>query len=188
MSTGSLPSPKTAHLSYGSSLAKGIMVATFMLLPAAAFAQTPALTSDARATFQTLQGSSIPRADVFAGVGIWNEEGHSLTGLHLAGALRTGRHFAVVGDLVFYEQSTRTIMGGVRVYGNAPRLSVFGQFLVGSAPLDDIAFQPGFGVDIHLGRRAAVRAAFDVKISGDDGSTYIGSRFSTGLVIKLGRQ
>jgi hypothetical protein len=58
---------------------------------------------------------------------------------------------------------------------------------VGSAPFDDIAFQPGLGVDVHISSRAAIRAAFDVKLSGDEGF-YLGTRFSTGLVIKLGRQ
>ncbi len=79
-------------------------------------------------------------------------------------------------------------MGGVRVHSTGQKVSLFGQFLVGSAPLDDIALQPGIGVDVQLGKHTALRAGFDVKISGDDGSTYVGTRFSTGLVIQLGRK
>jgi hypothetical protein len=85
-----------------------------------------------------------------------------------------------------YEDRT-TLMGGVRVQSSG-RHTVFGQVLIGSAPLDDIAIQPGIGVDVRLSRRAAVRAGFDPKISGDDGSTYVGTRLSVGLVILLGQQ
>jgi len=78
-------------------------------------------------------------------------------------------------------------MGGVRVYGTRPRVSIFGQFLVGKAPFSAFALQLGLGVDLNLSRHAAARAAFDVKISGDDGKTFVGTRFSTGIVVKLGR-
>ena len=172
------------------------------LLPATAGAQTNAISPFAVVN-QATGTASVPRGDVFGGVAFWNEDEHTFTGLHLSGAFRTGRHFALVGDLAFYDglaivpslpmevtyhERFTTIMGGVRVYGTGQKVSLFGQFLVGSAPLDDIAFQPGVGVDVQLGRHMAVRAGFDVKISGDDGSTYVGTRFSTGLVIQLGRQ
>jgi hypothetical protein len=170
-------------------LAQGILLAATQLsLPAAAVAQTSASALSLRPASQASQALSVPRGDVFAGVAVWNEDGHRFTGLHLAGAFRVARHVAVVGEGTFYDHDTRTLMGGVRVYGTATRVTIFGQFLVGSAPLDDIAFQPGFGVDVHLGSHAAIRAAFDVKISGDDGSTYVGTRFSTGLVVRLGRR
>jgi hypothetical protein len=146
------------------------IVFVLMLVPGTAMAQTP----------------SVPRADLFGGASFFNEDGSTFTGAQFAGAYRTGKHFGVVGDIAFYQERT-TLMGGVRVHGTAPKFTVFGQFLVGSAPLDDIAFQPGLGVDIHLGSRAAIRAAFDIKLSGDEGF-YVGTRFSTGLVINLGRQ
>ena len=149
--------------------------AVLLLLPITAAAQGAAV------------APVIPRADVFGGVAIWHEDDGRFVAAHFNGAARLGRRVAVVGDVAFYDRKN-TLMGGVRVYGDGPRVSVFGQFLIGTAPLDDIAWQPGFGVDVHLGRRAAVRAAFDVKISGDDGSTYIGTRLSTGIVVKLGRQ
>jgi len=175
-----------------------------LLLPATAEAQTTAISPFGGAVNQVAGAASVPRGDVFAGVAFWNEDEDTLTGLHFSGAFRTGRHFALVGDLALYETGrpiplvidpgfyqggpTTTIMGGVRVYGPAQRVSLFGQFLVGNAPLDDIAIQPGVGVDVQLGRHMGLRAGFDVKISGDDGSTFVGTRFSTGLVIQLGRK
>lgn len=146
------------------------IVFVLMLVPGTALAQTP----------------SVARADAFGGVAFFDEDGDIFTGAQFSGAYRTGRHFGVVGDVAFYEERT-TYMGGVRVYAPASKFTVFGQFLVGTAPLDDIAFQPGVGVDIHLGSRAAIRAAYDVKLSGDEGF-YLGTRFSTGLVVYLGRQ
>jgi len=146
------------------------IVFALVLLPTTALAQTP----------------PIPHVDLFGGVTFFNEDGSTFTGAQVSGAYRVGRHFGAVGDIAFYEDRT-TYMGGVRFYGQSSKVTVFGQFLVGSAPLDEIAFQPGIGVDIHLGARAAIRAAFDVKLSADD-SFYVGTRFSTGLVIKLGRQ
>ena len=146
------------------------IVFVLMLLPTTALAQTP----------------PIPHVDLFGGVTFFNEDGGTFTGAQVSGAYRVGRHFGAVGDIAFYEDRT-TYMGGVRFYGQTSKVTVFAQFLVGSAPLDDIAFQPGMGVDIHLGTHAAIRAAFDVKLAVDD-SFYVGTRFSTGLVIKLGRQ
>lgn len=71
---------------------------------------------------------------------------------------------------------------GVRVQGRG-RVAPFAQVLYGSAPLDDIAIQPGAGVDFRVSRHTAIRGAFDFKISGDDGSTYTGSRVSVGMVV-----
>lgn len=146
------------------------IVFVLMLVPGIALAQAP----------------PVPRADLFGGVAFFNEDRSTFTGAQVSGAYRMGRRFGVVGDIAFYEERT-TYMGGIRVYGTASKFDLFGQVLMGSAPLDDIAFQPGFGVDIHVGSRAAIRAAFDVKLSGD-GGFYVGTRFSTGVVIKLGRQ
>jgi hypothetical protein len=87
---------------------------------------------------------------------------------------------------VIYEDRS-TLMGGVRVQSSG-RHTLFGQVLVGSAPLDDFAIQPGIGFDFRVGRRVAVRTGFDVKISGDDGRTFVGTRFSVGLVYLLGQQ
>jgi hypothetical protein len=135
---------------------------------------------------QTNASPLVPRGDVFAGVAFWDEEDTGLCGFHVGGAWRPVRHVGIVGEMAIYGDAT-TLMGGVRVQ-NAGRHTLFGQLLIGNAPLDDIALQPGVGVDVRLSRRSAVRAGFDVKISGDDGSTYVGTRLSVGLVILLGQQ
>ena len=140
----------------------------------------------APASAQTTGSSLVPRGDVFAGVAFWDEEGTNLTGFHLSGTWRPGKHVGIVGDMAVYEDRT-TFMGGVRVQSSG-RHAIFGQVLIGSAPLDDIAIQPGVGVDVRLSRRAALRAGFDLKISGDEGGTFIGTRISVGLVILLGQQ
>ena len=149
------------------------------------------LSAAAPAHAQTNASDLVPRGDVFAGVAFWDEDGTNLTGFHLAGSWRPGKHVGIVGDMAIYGDTTyghgTTFMGGVRVQSSG-RHTIFGQFLIGTAPLDDIALQPGIGVDVRLSHRAAVRAGFDVKISGDDGKTFYGTRLSVGLVILLGQQ
>ena len=131
-----------------------------------------------------------PKGDLFVGAAFFAEEGNLWTGFQLSGSVNPWRHVGFVGDLTLYgeNEGQQTILGGVRFYAPGSHATVFGQFLVGNAPLDDFAFQPGAGVDVHLNSRLAVRAAIDLKIAGDDGSTYLGTRFSTGLVVKLGRR
>ena len=172
-----------------------LSVTLAVLAPSTAAAQA---SSSGPATSQTAQAPWTPTFDVFAGVGLWQEDERSLRGLHLSGAVRASRHVAFVGDLAFYDGSSvpffpprstvRTLMGGVRVYIPLQWVTLFGQVLAGSAPLDDFALQPGAGLDVHLTRRVAIRVAGDVKVSGDDGSTYVGRRISTGVVFLLGRQ
>jgi len=164
-----------------------------VLMPWTAAAQIPASGRTAQTGLPRT-----PKADVFAGAGFWQEDGRSLRGLHLSGAVRTSRHVGFVGDLAFYDGSSvpffpprstvRTLMGGVRVYIPLQRVTLFGQLLAGRAPLDDFALQPGAGLDLHVNRRVAIRVAGDVKVSGDDGSTYVGRRISTGIVFLLGGQ
>jgi hypothetical protein len=77
-------------------------------------------------------------------------------------------------------------MGGVRVQSTG-RHSIYLQVLAGRAPLDDFAIQPGLGFDYRISRNLAARAAFDLKFAGDDGSTYIATRLSFGLVYVIGR-
>lgn len=137
-------------------------------------------------TAQSTAAPLVPRGEVFAGVAFFDEDGTNRCGFHLSGSWRAGKHFGVVGDMAVYGDVT-TFMGGVRVQSSG-RHTIFGQVLIGNAPLDDIAIQPGVGVDIRLTRRAALRTGFDVKIAGGDGSTYVGTRLSVGLVILLGRQ
>lgn len=162
-----------------------------LVLTGPVVAQTTAPAPPAGVTAQTTQSPSTPKVDLFAGLGLWHEEGSTWSGFHLAGAYRPWRHVGFVGDVAFYGDQNgykppTTIMGGVRVYIPIQRVTLFAQVLAGRAPLDDFAIQPGFGLDVHLTRHLAIRVAGDVKVSGDDGSTYFGSRFSTGAVFALG--
>ena len=142
---------------------------------------------------QTSAATLVPRGDVFAGVAFWNEDEKSYSGFHLTGTLRVVKHIGIVGDIVMYADELQgglsSIMGGVRVLSSG-RHTVFGQVLIGKAPLDDdaVVVQPGLGVDLRLSRRAAVRAGFDIKVREDRGDTYIGTRFSVGLVFLFGQQ
>lgn len=147
------------------------------------------LSMPARAQAQAAQSNAsplVPRGDVFAGVAFWDEEETNLTGFHLTGTWRPSKHVGIVGDMAVYGDYT-SVMGGLRIQSSG-RHSVFVQVLAGKAPLSFFAIQPGIGFDVRLSRRAAVRAGFDLKISGDDGSTYVGTRLSVGLVILLGQQ
>jgi len=137
-------------------------------------------------TAQTNASPLVPRGDVFAGVAFWNEDGMTLTGFHFTGTWRAGKHVGIVGDVATYGDYS-SVMGGVRAQGSG-RHSMFVQVLAGKGPLDDFAIQPGLGVDVRLSRRAAVRAGFDVKIAGDEGGIFIGTRFSVGLVFLLGQK
>lgn len=144
----------------------------------------------APAAAQTTTPPSTPRGDVFAGVAFWNEDSDSFTGFHLSGAYRVSRVVALVGDMAVYgdtgyREGRTTLMGGVRVQGTG-RHTLFLQLLMGSAPLDDIAIMPGLGFDVRISTRAAIRVAGDVKFSGDDGNTYLGTRLSIGMVLLLG--
>ena len=172
----------------------GALSLTLAMLGASiAAAQAPA--SDP--TTPTAQ-SRMPKADVFAGAAFWQEDGLTFRGLQLSGTVRATRHVGFVGDLALFDtrsvpffpprSTVRTVMGGVRVYIPLQRVTLFGQLLAGSAPLDDFALQPGVGLDVHLNTHVAIRVAGDVKVSGDDGSTYVGRRLSTGVVFLLGGQ
>lgn len=160
------------------------MIKRLLLCSTGALAAVLFLAAPAHA--QTNASPLVPRADVFAGVAFWDEEERNLAGFHLAGTWRPGKHVGIVGDMVVYDDRT-TFMGGVRVQSTG-RHTIFGQILIGNAPLDDIAIQPGIGLDVRVSSRTAVRAGFDVKISGDEGGTFIGTRLSVGLVFLLGRQ
>lgn len=136
--------------------------------------------------FAAAQDPVSPRADVSVGVAHFREDGHSINGLHLTGSIRPWRYVGFVGDFTDYRHRN-TLMGGVRAQATG-RIAPFVQFLMGSAPLDDIALQPGGGVDVRIGERLAARVGVDVKIAGDDGRSYIAPRVTVGGVILLGRR
>jgi len=144
------------------------------------------LASPATAHAQTNAPTLTPRGDMFAGVAFWDEAPTNLCGLHIAGTWRPGKNVGIVGDMAIYGDAT-TLMGGLRVQSSG-RHTIFGQFLIGTAPLSAIALQPGVGADIRISRRVAVRTAGDLKISGDDGKTFYGTRLSVGVVYLLGQQ
>jgi hypothetical protein len=131
-------------------------------------------------------GSESPRADLSAGAAVWREDDRRFDGFQVTGGYRPWRYVSFIGDFVAYGGGRNTLMGGVRAQGTG-RIAPFVQVLYGSAPLDDIAIQPGAGVDFRFARHGAIRGAFDYKISGDDGSTYVGYRLSIGLVLLLRR-
>ena len=134
------------------------------------------------------QVTHVPRGDVFAGVAVWHEDYDQFNGFQLTGSYRPFRAVSFIGDLTTYSHRN-TFMGGARVHLAAGRrVEPFIQFMMGSAPLDDIALQPGVGVDIRAARNVAVRLAADFKISGDDGSTYFGTRMSAGVVFRFGHR
>ena len=154
----------------------------YSVVTAALLCLAPPATAHAQIDAPTL----IPRGDVFAGVAFWDEAPTNLCGLHIAGTWRAGKTVGIVADMVIYGDAT-TLMGGLRVQSSG-RHPIFGQFLIGSAPLSTIALQPGVGVDIRFSRRVAVRTAGDLKISGDDGKTFYGTRLTVGVVFLLGQQ
>ena len=161
-----------------------ITVAVIALLSVAAPAHAQTAQSNASAL--------VPRGDVCTGVAFWSEDEKSFAGFHVTGTFRVVKHVGIVGDMVLYADDLQgghsSFMGGVRVLSSG-RHTVFGQVLIGKAPLDDaVVIQPGFGVDVRVTRRAAVRAGFDMKITDDRGDAYIGTRFSVGLVFLIGQR
>ena len=156
-----------------------------LLLPTTAFAQIDRIRAQAPVE---------PRGDLTIGFAAINENIGTSGGLSVSAALRGGRA-ALVGELIFYTPIARPYartketeikyMGGVRVYGPHARTRLFGQFQAGNTPAAFFALFPGVGVDASIGRRAAIRGVFDVKISADE-SWFFGSRFSLGLVMLLG--
>jgi hypothetical protein len=157
-------------------LAVTVAVVALLSVPAPAHAQTA----------QSNPAPLVPRGDVFLGVAFFEQEGTSLCGFHLTGTWRAGAHVGVVGDVAVYGDHA-SYMNSVRVQSPG-RHTLFVQLLAGKAPFSFFAIQPGIGFDSRVSRRVAVRTSADVKFSGDDSKTFIGTRLSVGLVILLGQQ
>ena len=118
----------------------------------------------------------------------WTEDGRTADGWTASAAFYPSRRVGVVWDFGRYQGlPLDSHMGGVRIRYPHRRVTPFMQYLAGRAPRDDIALQPGAGVDVHVHRHLAARLATDVKVSGDDGSTYLAVRFSAGMVLSIGR-
>ena len=167
-----------------------IAVAAIVLLPEAApahaQADTPSSVPPAPVGAQSSTLPLTPRGDLFSGVAFFEQEGTSLCGFQLTGTWRAGAHVGVVGDMAVYGDYT-SVMGGVRIQSSR-RHPMFVQVLAGKAPVSFFAIQPGIGFDLPVGRRVAVRPSGDLKISGDDSKTFVGTRLSMGLVVRLGQQ
>jgi hypothetical protein len=118
----------------------------------------------------------------------WREDGRTAPGWSASAAVYPFRRLGIVGDFGKYPDLPLTSrMGGLRVRFPGAAATPFVQFLVGRAPLDDVAIQPGAGVDWHLHRHVAARFAGDIKVAGDDGTTFIGLRLSAGFAFSVGR-
>lgn len=116
-----------------------------------------------------------------------------------SGSRRLGGVFSVVGEVGGnYRQSEgdwfsiHTFMGGVRFSPARPGVSAFGQFLVGAvtaACCDGsatyMAIEPGGGVEIPVGTRAALRLGASVPLIFAEGRATAMVRVQTGLVFRV---
>jgi hypothetical protein len=138
--------------------------------------------------------------DLAGGAAWWFEDGSTYFGPAGSVAVHpAGSPVGIAADFAYYEpgrpvrfgdftikQNPRySLMAGVRVRFPTARVTPFAQFLIGHAPLDDLALQPGGGIDWFISPRLGVRAAADFKIAGDDGETYKGGRLLTGIALRL---
>lgn len=137
-------------------------------------------------------------------------------GFFVSGGTRVGRGVMLVGDVAYSTKSVTgfgvtatasvlTYAGGLRITGSGdrrgPRESVrpFVEILVGGAHLstslggqsliagDALMIAPGAGVDIPVGRRAALRLGgkFELYHSGGNGHAF---RFDVGVAFRAGRR
>ena len=121
-----------------------------------------------------------PRGDVFAGVGFIPGRRDSGSGLVISGAIRTGKHIAIVADM---GGGLWPVGVGIRVQGDRT-VSPYGQFLADIY----LGMQMGLGVDVRVRERMYVRAAFDQVFISEDGHSWADSRFSAGLVFQFRRR
>jgi hypothetical protein len=119
-----------------------------------------------------------PRGDVFAGVGFI--PGDSRSGPVFSGAVRTGKHIAIVADM---GSGLWPVGVGIRVQGDRT-ISPYGQFLADIY----LGIQFGLGIDVRVRDRIFVRGAFDQVFISEDGHSWADSRFSAGLVYQFRRK
>ena len=110
----------------------------------------------------------------------------------VGGNYRTFEAFDVELDL-----SVHSFMGGARFGAPLGSVTPFGQILFGQARASAsilgesesesaFAFQPGAGLDIALGRRAALRVQGDYRSISSDGETSGQIRFAVGVAFGFG--
>jgi hypothetical protein len=128
--------------------------------------------------------------------------------LHDADAEQTAKGFAAdvafnfvtgkvsvgaVGDVgvnKFDGCSEKSYSVGGRVTGNTPKVSPFGQFLIGKANCgggdSETIWQPGFGVDVKLNDVVDFRGQFDIRVLRFIDGNINEQRFWFGVSIKIG--
>jgi len=100
------------------------------------------------------------------------------------------RHASSIESISLYG-----FLGGFRfVLTRGSRLTTFAQALVGAETFSSpgfteagFAFQPGGGLDIALHRRVAIRVQGDFRMGFEEGVMFKEARFTTGIVVGLGR-
>ena len=129
-----------------------------------------------------------PSADISVGAALWHEEGRNGVGWNGSIALHPWGGLGLVGDAGHYGELGHSWMAGLRYRFPGQGTVGFVEVLLGHAPLDDFALQPGLGIEWTVARQVAIRLAGHLKIAGDGGTVYTGTRVSLGVVFRLGNR
>jgi hypothetical protein len=156
---------------------------------------------------QTSSAAGEPRGDVAIGYAFMHETGLALpSGFTLSDSWRANRNLDLVVETQFEHGSVGAIgvnifgvLGGIRGsgssrYGNGT--TAFGQVLAGlvrgsasvafqSAGVSGFGVQPGFGVEVPMTPKVALRPQFDVLITRISGGTTKDIRFNVNVVFRL---
>lgn len=107
-----------------------------------------------------------------------------------------GGNYIPAADPTVASTSIYSFLGGPRyVFRLRDRVAAFGQFLIGdvhatagaysaAATTDDLAYQPGGGVDITVAPRWALRFEGDFRAVRDAATTFNQERFVAGVVFR----
>jgi hypothetical protein len=145
-------------------------------------------------------GTALAQDSFGAGVSFYDDDTETGVGFNLdygkAIVDRPQAAVAAVGEFGlnrFDAGNAYSYLGGVRVQGKlADRVMPFGQFLIGAerwSENNNLALQPGFGVEVALNPYMNVRAQVDfrnVRYDDDVNETY--QRYSFGIAIPLPRR
>jgi len=145
--------------------------------------------------------SPVGRAVVGVGGSFLASEGHTAFGFMVDAAknFAVGEHVGIgpAGDFGFHRYEDFTItsfLGGGRLTMGNREAQIYGQFLIGyehCCGFNDVAYQPGVGLDIRLTDLLNLRGQFDyriVRIDGQDGKVdFRETRFSVGVSLPFGK-
>ena len=165
--------------------------------------------------FVTPASAQTPGATVGAGISFLNSGDAEATGIGFTldvakdvKALGSKAQLGIVGDfgwhsfsaeddnLLFEDVSTLTLMGGARVSFDAgAKVRPFGQFLIGMMNFSpeesdsdtELAYAPGFGVDIKLNEKVAIRGQIDFVIADTEGESSNFTRYWFGVSFGVGK-